>query len=277
MKPYLEIDFTLKPNGHGRDILLAMLDNMGYDSFQETPEGLKAYILEDDFNKEELESLFLFSSDEWDISYSVDKLENKNWNEEWETNYEPIRIDDQVHIRAPFHASQGDVPLEILITPKMSFGTGHHQTTRLMTKLMLQMDFSGKKVLDMGTGTGILAIVAEKRGATSIDAIDNFEWAVENTAENAQANDCEKITAIHGDAAALEGRSYDAVVANINRNVLLEDMKTYRSTLSEGGDLLISGFFEVDFKQLDEQATSMGARLVNKITEERWTACHYKF
>lgn len=275
MKNYLEIDFTLKPNGHGRDILLAMLDSMGYDSFQETPEGLKAYILEEDFDKDELESLFMFHSDEWDISYAVDRLENKNWNEEWETNYEPIEIDDQVYIRAPFHASKSDFPLEILITPKMSFGTGHHQTTRLMTRLMLPMDLKGKKLLDMGTGTGILAILAEKLGATAVDAIDNFEWAVENTAENAEANACKNITAIHGDAAALEGKHYDVVVANINRNVLLEDMKTYRNTLSEGGHLLISGFFEVDFDQLHEQATSLGGRLVNKVNEQRWAACHY--
>lgn len=276
MKEYLEIDFTITPAEGGRDIMLALLDNLGYDSFEETPRGLKAYILEKDFNESELKELFIFQSDEYKVTYSTDKLENKNWNEEWETNYQPIFIDDQIHIRAPFHEAKPEYPIELLITPKMSFGTGHHQTTRLVSRLMLQMDLKDKKVLDMGTGTGVLAILAEKRGAKEIEAIDNFEWAAENTAENAEANNCKNITALHGDATLLPGKSFEIVLANINRNVLMEDMKSYVDTLSSGGHLLISGFFEHDFEMLNDKATECGTTLVNKIKEDRWMACHYQ-
>lgn len=276
MKEYLEIDFTITPAEGGRDIMLALLDNLGYDSFEETPRGLKAYILEKDFNESELKELFIFQSDEYEVTYTTDKLENKNWNEEWETNYQPIFIDDQIHIRAPFHEAKPEYPIELLITPKMSFGTGHHQTTRLVSRLMLQMDLKDKKVLDMGTGTGVLAILAEKRGAKEIEAIDNFEWAAENTAENAEANNCKNITALHGDATLLPGKSFEIVLANINRNVLMEDMKSYVDTLPSGGHLLISGFFEHDFEMLNDKATECGTTLVNKIKEDRWMACHYQ-
>lgn len=276
MKEYLEIDFIITPAEGGRDIMLALLDNLGYDSFEETPRGLKAYILEKDFNESELKELFIFQSDEYKVTYSTDKLENKNWNEEWETNYQPIFIDDQIHIRAPFHEAKPEYPIELLITPKMSFGTGHHQTTRLVSRLMLQMDLKDKKVLDMGTGTGVLAILAEKRGAKEIEAIDNFEWAAENTAENAEANNCKNITALHGDATLLPGKSFEIVLANINRNVLMEDMKSYVDTLPSGGHLLISGFFEHDFEMLNDKATECGTTLVNKIKEDRWMACHYQ-
>ena len=276
MKEYLEIDFTITPAEGGRDIMLALLDNLGYDSFEETPKGLKAYILEKDFNESELKELFIFQSGEYEVTYTTDKLENKNWNEEWETNYQPIFIDDQIHIRAPFHEAKPEYPIELLITPKMSFGTGHHQTTRLVSRLMLQMDLKDKKVLDMGTGTGVLAILAEKRGAKEIEAIDNFEWAAENTAENAEANNCKNITALHGDATLLPGKSFEIVLANINRNVLMEDMKSYVDTLPSGGHLLISGFFEHDFEMLNDKATECGTTLVNKIKEDRWMACHYQ-
>ncbi len=276
MKEYLVVDFTIDPVDEGRDILLALLDNLGYDSFEETNYGLKAYIFERDFDAEALEQLFVFQSKAFELSYTTDKLENKNWNEEWETNYEPIMIDDAVYIRAPFHSARPEFPREILIVPKMSFGTGHHQTTRLMVKLMLKTELKGKKVLDMGTGTGILAILAEMMEAEKVVAIDNFDWAVENTAENAAANGCRKIEAVHGDATALAGREFDVVIANINRNVLLEDMQAYVDTLNPKGQLLISGFFEQDFELLNQEATKYGLRLVGKIQEDRWTACHYQ-
>ena len=276
MKNYLELDFTVEPTEEGRDILLALLDSIGYDSFQETEKGLKAYILEEDFKEDELQQLFIFNSSAFSISYTKDKLENKNWNEEWETHYAPIFIDDKIHIRAPFHPSKPEYAIELLITPKMSFGTGHHQTTRLMSRLIVDLDLQGKKVLDMGTGTGVLALLAEKRGAGSVVAIDNFEWAVENTEENAIANNCHHITAIHGDANNLPGMQFDVVLANINRNVLMEDMKSYIDTLSDGGQLLISGFFENDFELLNSRATEYGATLVNKIREDRWMACHFQ-
>lgn len=275
MEPYLVVEFKVEPVEPGRDILLATLDLEGFDSFEETEDGLKAYILENDFNEEGLKQLPLLQSDEFTIQYEVDKLENKNWNEEWETNYEPIDMDGKIYIRAPFHESKPDYLHEVIIEPKMSFGTGHHQTTRLMSRLLLNLDVKNKKVLDMGTGTGVLAIIAEKQGANDILAIDNFEWAVENTAENAERNGCTKIKALHGDAEALKGLHFDTVLANINRNVLLEDMKTYIETLSKDGELLISGFFERDFDLLNDEATHLGMELKNKTGEDRWLACHY--
>ncbi len=276
MKSYLVIDLKIKPVEPGRDILLAMLDALGYDSFEETPQGLKAYVETADFSPEELESLPLFNSEEFELSYSTEKLETINWNEEWERNYEPVRLGNKLLIRAPFHPPQGEFEHEILIEPKMSFGTGHHFTTRLMAQAMFSLDFQGKKVLDMGTGTGILAILAQQLGAEDIEAIDNFEWAVENTAENAERNQAHKVKAELGDATVLPGRKYQILLANINRNVLLEDMKTYVDTLEKGGDLLLSGFFEHDFALIDAEAQKQGLRFVNKIEEERWQCCHYR-
>ncbi len=276
MKEYLVVEFTIEPTEPGRDILLANLDLLAYDSFEETDSGLKAYILENDFDSEALKQLPVFTSKEFSISYQTDRLENKNWNEEWETHYEPIDIDGQVYIRAPFHATPENYPHIIEIMPKMSFGTGHHQTTRLMSRLILKMDLEGKKVLDMGTGTGILAILAAYKKADHILAIDNFEWAVENTRENVERNHCTNIEARLGDAEALSGLHFDTVLANINRNVLLEDMKTYIETLPNGGELAISGFFEGDFHLLHEEASSAGMELQHKEREDRWVACWYR-
>lgn len=284
MESFLVIEFEIDPVEPGRDILLAVLDIEGYDSFEETDTGLKAYILEQDFDEEVLQALDVMQSPDFKITYQKDRLENKNWNEEWETNYSPIDIDGKVYIRAPFHEPKEGYPYEIVIMPKMSFGTGHHQTTRLMSRLLLSMDVEGKRVLDMGTGTGILAILASYRGAGQVTAIDNFEWAIENTAENVERNNCENVEALLGDAESLHNLEFDVVLANINRNVLLEDMKKYIETLNGGAkDLLplhpmmaISGFFEEDFELLHNEASANGMELVKKINEDRWVACLYK-
>jgi ribosomal protein L11 methyltransferase len=276
MKDYLVIDFQIKPVEPGREILLALLDNIGYDSFEEHARGLKAYILEEDFKEDELKELPIFNGDSFQIDYQIEKLETINWNEEWERNYEPVVIDELLLIKAPFHQISGDFKHTIEIEPKMSFGTGHHHTTRLMSKAMFQMEFTGKKVLDMGTGTGILAILAEQLGAREIDAIDNFEWAVNNTAENAERNACTKIKAEWGDASLLSKRKYQTILANINRNVLLEDMPVYEECLEGGGSILFSGFFEHDFHLIDEKAKSLGLKFVSRIDEERWQCVHYQ-
>lgn len=276
MKDYLVLDFKIKPVEPGRDILLALLDNIGYDSFEESPQGLKAYILAEDFKESEILELPIASSDEFELSWTSEKLDTINWNEEWERNYEPVSLEDKLLIRAPFHKVEGDFKHEIVIEPKMSFGTGHHFTTRLMSKAMFDLDFKGKKVLDMGTGTGILAILAQQLGAVEIDAIDNFEWAVENTAENASRNKADRITAEWGDANLLDGRSYDLILANINRNVLLEDMKNYVATLAPGGSILFSGFFAHDFELINNEALKQGLQFQAKIEEERWQCVHYR-
>lgn len=276
MKDYLVIDFKISPVEPGRDILLALLDNLGYDSFEEHSKGLKAYILEPDFDEAALKSLPIFNSEDFQIDYFTEKLETINWNEEWERNYEPVIIEDLLLIKAPFHTIEGKFKHSIEIEPKMSFGTGHHFTTRLMSKAMFKMDFDGKKVLDMGTGTGILAILAQQLGAKEVDAIDNFEWAVTNTAENAQRNNADKVKAEHGDAGVLKGRSYDTILANINRNVLLEDMPVYEQCMEAGANILFSGFFEHDFHLIDEKAQSLNLKLIDRIEEERWQCVLYQ-
>jgi len=276
MKDYLVLDFNIQPVEPGREILLALLDNLGYDSFEEHARGLKAYILTEDFKQEELESLFLFSDSQYEINYTSERLETINWNEEWERNYEAVELDDLLLIRAPFHSVTGDFKHEIVIEPKMSFGTGHHHTTRLMSKSMFSLDFAGKKVLDMGTGTGILAILAQQMGAANIDAIDNFEWAVENTAENADRNAADRVNAEWGDATLLPGRKYDIILANINRNVLLEDMHVYVQTLNSAGSILFSGFFAHDFDLINAEAEKRGLVFESRIEEERWQCVHYR-
>lgn len=274
MKEFLEIDFRVA-SSEAVEILIALLDDLRYDSFQETSTGLKAYIQDGEFDEEELNSLYLIKDAQFDISYKIERLENKNWNKEWESNYDPIKVNDQLYIRAPFHPEQPGYPLQLVIIPKMSFGTGHHQTTRLISRLLLNLDLKQKRVLDMGTGTGILAVLSEKMGSKSVDAIDIFEWAAENTRENADLNDCVHINAEHGDASILEGREYDVVVANINRNVLLEDIKYYRKTLGKGGILLLSGFFEEDFSLIEQEVLRHGGSFVTSEKEERWMACQF--
>jgi len=276
MKDYLVVNLQVKPLQEGRDILIALLDSIGYDSFEETAVGLNAYIVAEDFDASTLEALPLFSNPAFTISYDTKELDNINWNEEWERHYEPVSLNKDLYIRAPFHEPQGDYRFEIVIEPKMSFGTGHHFTTRLMSAAMFNIDFQGKDVLDMGTGTGILAILAEKLEAKKILAIDNFEWAVENTAENAQRNACTKVEAIHGEASALSGKNFNVVLANINRNVLLEDMEAYVRSMRPGADLLLSGFFDYDFSLIDEAAKAQGLEFLGKIEENRWQCCHYK-
>lgn len=276
MKDYLVVNIRISPTEEGRDMLIALMDSIGYDSFEERPDGLKAYIISEDFDQEALEALPLFSNPDFTISYDTEKLDTINWNEEWERHYEPVSLNKDLYIRAPFHEAQSDYRFEIVIEPKMSFGTGHHFTTRLMSQAMFDLDFTGKEVLDMGTGTGILAILAEKLGAKKVLAIDNFDWAVENTAENAQRNHCEIVETLHGDASALSGREFNIILANINRNVLLDDMQTYVSSMRSGADLLLSGFFDYDFELIDAEAKSQGLDFVSKIEENRWQCCHYQ-
>lgn len=276
MEAFLVIDIQVEPLLEGRDMLLAFLSEEGFDSFEESSTGLKAYILEKDWSPAMLDDLEVVKNGTLRMSYTTEKLDAINWNEEWERHYEPILIGNDIHIRAPFHPAKEHVKFDLLIEPKMSFGTGHHQTTRLMSLLLLDMDVQGKDVLDMGTGTGVLAILAEKLGAKKVVAIDNFEWAVENTAENAARNGCTKIQALHGDADSLAGMKFTTILANINRNVLLEDMRVYVNCLETGGHLALSGFFESDRALLDEEAKALGLEPVQVMNEGQWAACLYQ-
>lgn len=275
MKDFLVVYLKLTPAEPYRDILIALLDNLGYDSFEETDDGLKAYILEKDYNENKIRELPILNSAEVEYQLSTEKLDTINWNEEWERNYSPVYLEDKLQVRAPFHESKAGFEHEIVIEPKMSFGTGHHETTRLMSRMLFTMPLAQKLVLDMGTGTGVLAILAEQLKAEQVLAIDNFEWAVTNTAENAERNNCQKVTTLLGDAAALSGRNFDIILANINRNVLLEDMPVYAECLPAEGLLVMSGFLEADFELINEQAEELGLTLQDKMQEKNWLCCKY--
>lgn len=276
MKSFLMLNFTVNP-AEGRDIVLAALANEGFDSFEETPDGIKAYIAEEDWQPSKLKDSFIWQLPDFKISYTTEKLEQINWNEEWERHYDPIAVADEVYIYAPFHPKK-EVKHAIEIVPKMSFGTGHHQTTRLMLRGMLPLSLAGKRVLDMGTGTGVLAIMAEQCGAQPVMAIDNFEWAVENTRENAERNGCQHIIAALGDASLLreQGQQYEVILANINRNVLLDDMADYVQYLLPGGYLLMSGFFKSDAPQIEKKALALSLQPIDTWEEEPWIAALYK-
>jgi len=256
------------------DILIAELGQVGFESFTENPDGVEAYIQKNDWNASLLDDVQILQSEEVTFSYDVKEIEQVNWNQEWENNFEPIVVDDQVSIRAPFHKNPG-LAYDIVIEPKMSFGTGHHETTHLMIQHLLDLDLQNKKVLDMGCGTGILAIFAEMKGAGPIDAIDIDNWCYENSLENVERNNCSAISVFEGDSSLLKSDSYDVIIANINRNILLQDMAIYAASLKENGILLLSGFYTEDIEKINESATSNGLKQEKKLVRNNWVGLKY--
>jgi ribosomal protein L11 methyltransferase len=267
---YVEVSFLLDPILPAREVLMAELAELGFESFVESEEGLTAYIQQPDWNEGLLEGLMTSSIPDLKMSWEVKTIEATNWNAEWEKSFDPISVDGACLIRAPFHEVQGDYKFVITIEPKMSFGTGHHATTHLIISEMLQMEWEGLDVLDMGSGTAVLAILAEKMGARDIDAIDIDEWAFENAEENAKRNDCSKIRCLLGGAELLGDKKYDVILANINRNILLRDMNLYRAVLKDGGKILFSGFYEQDVIELEKVATPLGLKIQNKRLMNEW-------
>lgn len=270
MQNYLEFNFKIEPLQPWNDILMAELIEIGFDSFTEEHEGILAYIQKEIFNEDLLQKIHLLQNPEIKISYTYQEMPNINWNEEWEKNFSPINIEDQVSIRAEFHPDQ-NLPHEIIIQPKMSFGTGHHATTYLMIQQMLELDFRNKTVLDMGCGTSVLAIFAKQKGAGKTVAIDIDEWSVENSQENAERNKVD-LQISQGTAKNLGKENFDIILANINRNILISDIPTYVSILNEGGILLLSGlcFFDVD--DILEVCTKEKLILKNKQQREEWVS-----
>ncbi len=270
MNNYLEFNFKIEPLQPWNEILMAELIEIGFDSFTEEHEGILGYIQKDLFQEESLKQLQLFQNPDVKISYTFEEMPNINWNEEWEKNFSPINVEDQVSIRAEFHENQ-NLPHEIIIQPKMSFGTGHHATTYLMIQQMLDMDLHNKTVLDMGCGTSVLAIFAKQQGAGKTVAIDIDEWSVENSIENAARNNVE-LEISQGTAENLGGENFDIILANINRNILISDIPTYVSVLNSGGQLLLSGlcFFDVD--DILEICTEQNLTLTKKIQREEWVS-----
>ena len=270
MAAYLEFNFKINPLQPWNEILMAELIEIGFDSFTEEYDGVLGYIQKDIFNENELKNIPLFQNDNVKIQYSYEEMPNINWNEEWEKNFSPINVEDKVLIRAEFHEPNPKMH-EIVIQPKMSFGTGHHPTTHLMIQQMLDMDLENKKVLDMGCGTSVLAIFAKQKGAGRTVAIDIDEWSVENSKENAERNNVELDIEL-GTADNLGKEKFEIILANINRNILISDIPTYVSVLENGGKLLLSGlcFFDVD--DILEVCTEQNLKLEKKIQREEWVS-----
>ena len=270
---YIAYDFNVSPKEPATEMLIAQLGYVGFESFVEQDHGVTAYIQKQEWNSKILDDVFLLHSNEFNITFEHNEIAQTNWNEEWEKNFNPIQVDDLVSIRAPFHANPL-LQFDIVIEPKMSFGTGHHETTHMMVQHLLALDLDTKKVLDMGCGTGILAIFAEMKGAKPIDAIDIDSWCYENSLENIQRNNCNHITVYEGDASLLKEK-YDVIIANINRNILLSDMKTYTDCLNENGVLLLSGFYKEDIVIIEDEVNKHGLTFETMIQRNNWVALKY--
>jgi ribosomal protein L11 methyltransferase len=271
---YIEYNFTVSPKEPATEILIAELGLAGFESFVENENGVIAYIQKDDWNAEVLKGIFILTSDEFSIEYEHKEIEQTNWNAEWEKNFQPIQVDDLVSIRAPFHKNP-NLKYDIVIEPKMSFGTGHHETTHMMVQHLLQLDLDNKTVLVMGCGTGILAIFAEMRGANPTDAIDIDNWCYQNSLENVERNNCHHISVFEGDSSLLVNKKYDLIIANINRNILLMDIKIYTGCLNDNGILLLSGFYQDDIPMIDQEVSKYGLKLETVIERNNWVAMKY--
>jgi len=272
---YIGYHFSVEPKELGSEILIAELGELAFDSFEETENGVSAYILKEFWNESILEDIYILTNDEFKISYTFEEIETVNWNEEWEKNFQPIDVNGICQVRAPFHEST-NAKYEIVIEPKMSFGTGHHETTFMMIQHLLELDVENLKTLDMGCGTAILAILAEKKGAKPIDAIDIDNWCYLNSIENAERNNCHNITVYEGDASLLnQGQKYDLIIANINRNILLNDLNTYTNCLNSDGIVLLSGFYNEDIEAIDKCCTDLGLRFEKKLERNNWVSLKY--
>ncbi|MEN3324276.1 50S ribosomal protein L11 methyltransferase [Mariniflexile soesokkakense] len=271
---YIGYEFKVTPLQPGVEILIAELGYAGFESFVETEEGVTAYIQKEEWNDSILDDVQILNSEEIKIDFTFSEIEQTNWNEEWEKNFNPIVVDDVCSVRAPFH-EKPNTQYDIIIEPKMSFGTGHHETTHMMIQHILKNDFTNKSVLDMGCGTGVLAILAQMKGAKPVDAIDYDNWCYLNSLENVERNNCENITVIEGDASVLSGRKYDIIIANINRNILLNDMETYVSCLNKGGLLFLSGFYNDDIPVIQETCEKYLLKFDKKLERNHWVALKF--
>lgn len=274
---YIEVCFTMDDTGLFRDLLVDTLGNEGpYESFVETKEGLKAYVPVDLFDETWLRQQMQELRDQFPIfnsQFSIQEMPDKNWNEEWEKGHQAVLVEYEggsVWVRAPFHPHREDVNYELIIEPKMSFGTAHHPTTYMMLSYVAELDMQGKRVLDMGCGTAVLGILAKMRGAEYVEGVDIDEWAFNNARENAASNGVEIVLKL-GDASSLQG-CFDVVIANINRNILLNDMGRYVAVLNAGGTLLLSGFYEADEAALVARAGELGMTLEGRKSRDGWSA-----
>ena len=272
---YLEFDFKVKPVELGSEILIAQLGEVGFESFVEHEKGFLAYIPKEEFKEPVFKEIQLFNNQVFEVSWSSKTIEQQNWNSQWEKNFHPIKVDDKCMVRAPFHAKE-EVDFDIVIEPKMSFGTGHHETTHMMLQHILDNDFKGKAVLDMGCGTGILAILAEMKGAKPIEAIDIDNWCYLNSIENVERNNCSNIKVFEGDSRLLTNKKFDVIIANINRNILLDDISTYSLCLNTNGLLFLSGFYKSDLNIISSKCDEHSLQFKNNLEKNNWVAAVYR-
>jgi len=271
---YIGYYFKVEPLQPGVEILIAELGYAGFESFVETQEGVTAYIQKEEWYDSILNDIQILNSDEFEISYTFEDIAQTNWNAEWEKSFRPIVVNNECTVRAPFH-DKPNTKYDIVIEPKMSFGTGHHETTHMMIQYILQNDFQNKAVLDMGCGTGVLAVLAEKKGANQLDAIDIDNWCYLNSLENIERNNCSNISVLEGDASLLKGKKYDIIIANINRNILLNDLETYTNCLNPNGILFLSGFYNNDIPIIEAECNKHMLKLKEKIEKNNWVALKF--
>ena len=274
---YYELLFTtITTEDYQQDLLINALGEIGFDTFEEVDFGFKAYITTADFDQEKLDEQLAVYKEMFSFSYEITLIPQKNWNEVWESNFEPITIGDKIFVRATFHQPRPEFPYEIVIDPKMAFGTGHHQTTSMMLEWILETDFAGKKVLDMGCGTGILAIMAAKLGAAEITAIDYDPVCYDSAIENAKFNQAYNVIALCGSKEVIPEEQFDIILANINRNILLDQMERYAKVLKPGGEIYFSGFYETpDLDVIRAEAGKFGLKYIGYKTNKDWVAAKF--
>ncbi len=273
---YIEYSFSIKPLQPASDILIAELGAAGFESFVENEDGILAYIQEENWSEPIIETVSVLKNNRFQISYEIKKIEQENWNATWEANFNPIQVGNKCAVRAPFH-DKTNVDYDIVIEPKMSFGTGHHETTHMMLEYILDHDFKEKSVLDMGSGTGVLAILAAMKGAKTIDAIDIDHWCYLNAKENIVRNNCNHIMIYEGDSSLLIDQKYDLIIANINRNILLADIPRYANCLNPNGILLLSGFYVEDIPLITAKCEEVALRFEKRLEKNNWVAVKYVF
>ncbi len=271
---YVELYCQVEPVTPWNEILIAELADIGFESFSEEEDGFKAYISACRYRAKAVKQVFeqKRQNPPEKLSFEISRIGGKNWNAVWESNFEPVTILGRCRIRAPFHETVPGMEYDIVIEPKMSFGTGHHETTTLVVEWLLETDLKNKATLDMGCGTGVLAILAAKKGAKPVTAIDNYLFAWENTLENAERNNVKDVKVFHGDASLLGDETYDVIIANITRNVLLEDMEKYEKVLNKGGLLYLSGFLSFDKDTIFAEGNRLGLRLGGEKTMKDWVS-----
>ena len=273
---YLLLEIKASPPEPFIDLLTYRLSEAGFDMFETEDDVLRAYCIVEKYDRGACEALFGECRDlGCSLTVREERLPWKNWNEEWEKQFEPEVINENIYVRADFHPPNPGYPFEIVIQPRMAFGTGHHPTTAQMMRMMCALDFKGKRVIDMGCGTGILAILAAQMGATSVLAIDNDANAVDNVQDNVARNRVEGITARHGEAHLLNGEIGDIFLANINRNIILNDLARYRETLKPGGELLTSGYYLQDHPMIVREAEKYDMELIGFTTEKEWVCARF--